>query len=93
LDAAGFFCARPQEGFIVLDEIFEIFERDRRSPQSGRGGIRGFLDKLADRDDDDGRGRSLGSPGRERFDDDWDDDDRFDRRRRDRRDNAFDWGD
>lgn len=49
----------------MFDALFDLFERDRNRPRS-RGGVRGLLDRLGDRDDD----RS----NRDR-DDDWDSDD------------------
>ena len=69
----------------MLDEILDMFERDRRSPGGRSGGIRGAIGRLigGDREpyrDDDRSGRDRAASNRGyRFDDDRDDE--RDRRR------------
>lgn len=83
----------------MLDDLLDLFDRDRRSRSSHRkSGLGGLLQRLTgdddhrrDRDDDD---RRRGVADRrfddDHFDDDHFDDDRRDRRRyRDRRDREF----
>lgn len=77
----------------MLDEIFDLFERDKRntgSDSKNRKGLRGFLSRLAaddDSDDDYDRKRDR----RYRDDDDAYDDDDFDHRQGRRR--RSDWAD
>ena len=85
--AGAFLCACGRERDApVLDEIFDLFERDKRNSGSdpkNRKGLRGFLSRLASDDDsDDGYDRKRERRYRDE-DSDYDDEDhRRDRRRR-----------
>jgi hypothetical protein len=86
--AGAFLCARGRERDTpVLDEIFDLFERDKRnsSPESkNHKGLRGFLSRLAsddDSDDDYDRKRDRRYRDDDAYDDDGDEH-RHGRRRR-----------
>lgn len=57
----------------MLDEILEIFERDREQEHSRRSSLRGFFDRFNE-DDDDERARRSHSYPDDRYDYDRDDD-------------------
>lgn len=72
----------------MFDELFDLFDRDRTRKRS-RGGVRGLLDRLGDRDDD----RSYRQHQLD-HDDDWYEDERRSRDRHGRqRRESQDWDD
>lgn len=79
----------------MLDELLEIFERDKKSGSQSKSGLRGRLSSLLG-DDDRARQSSSDRDRRsydDRDDDDDDDDDRRSERKRSRERDFFDFGD
>jgi hypothetical protein len=66
----------------MLDEIFELFERDKRRASNTGGGLRARLARAIGGHNDDRRRYEDDRPRRDHDDDDDDDDHRYDKRRR-----------
>ncbi|MEZ4522162.1 MAG: hypothetical protein R3A46_11050 [Thermomicrobiales bacterium] len=64
----------------MLDELLEIFERDRQRGGERRGGIRGFFDRFNE-DEDDERARRSHSRSHHDTDYEYDEDGWYDDRR------------
>ncbi len=76
----------------MLDELLEIFERDKKSGSQSKSGLRGRLSSLLG--DDDRARQSSSDRDRRSYDDrDDDDDDRRSERKRSRERDFFDFGD
>lgn len=76
----------------MLDELLEIFERDKKSGSQSKSGLRGRLSSLLG--DDDRARQSSSDRDRLSYDDrDDDDDDRRSERKRSRERDFFDFGD
>lgn len=76
----------------MLDDLFEIFERDKKSGSQAKPGLRGRLSSLLG-DDDRGRQSSSDRDRRSYDDRDDDDDDHRSERKRSRERDFFDFGD
>lgn len=76
----------------MLDELLEIFERDKKSGSQSKSGLRGRLSSLLG-DDDRARQSSSDRDRRSYHDRDDDDDDRRSERKRSRERDFFDFGD